>query len=120
MSDSETERLRLESELDLLIKQQGGRDPRRLLYALFALNLILAVILASVAISNREVLNVLLDCVEPSTPTEVHECNDRSRRQTAAAVSQIVDANDNGKLDNQEILDGLVRLEELIRQSPSP
>lgn len=47
----------------------------------------------------------------PDDPTTGHKCFDDSQERTSQAVADIVDANGNGKLDSQEILDFLKKFE---------
>lgn len=66
----------------------------------------------------EEIALTLEECTTPGphTPTAEdpstgHECYDRSQAGQAKAIAQIVDADGNGKIDSQEILDAIKRFE---------
>jgi hypothetical protein len=59
----------------------------------------------------------------PRTPTAEdpstgHKCFDDGQARTSEAIAQIVDANGNGKLDSQEILDFLKKFEVFLELAP--
>lgn len=76
-----------------------------------------------------EVTQKLEECTTPGDheptvedPTTGHKCYDDGQARTAAAVTQIVDANNNGEIDSQEILDFLAKFEiflELADEAPA-
>jgi hypothetical protein len=66
----------------------------------------------------EEIAKTLEECTTPGPhaateddPTTGHECFDEGQERTASAVADIVDANGNGELDSQEILDFLKKFE---------
>lgn len=44
-------------------------------------------------------------------PTTGHDCYDRGQQSQAKAIAEIVDANHNGEIDSQEVLDAIKRFE---------
>jgi hypothetical protein len=64
-------------------------------------------------------LERLVECTEPGTKADPHECYDRGQAATASAIGNLVDTDHNGRPDHQEILERQAR-DELLGYGPAP
>lgn len=55
------------------------------------LQLVVLVAVLAIGLTNRQGVQILIDCTTPSTPTERHVCSDRANAQTAQAIKEIQD-----------------------------